>query len=127
MVLWCVLPTLLCLALYFMVTFFPSVIMGVEKTLIKSVLIGIIAVIIIGILSYKLFDITQKNKKLKRHSEYMNSIDILEKERERLMFKLSEYEIDNEKHKYFLEEESKINEKLDEIEKKYKVYNLILT
>ena len=127
LVMWCVLPILICLALYVMVTFFPSVIMGVEKKLFKSVLIGIVAVIIIGISSYKLFDITQKNKMLKRHSEYMNSIDILEKERERLIFKLSEYEIDNEKHKYFLEEENKINEKLDEIEKKYKVYNLILT
>ena len=126
-VLWCVLPVLICLALYFVVSFFPSVIMGVEEKLFKSVLIGIIAVIIIGISSYKLFDITQKNKKLKRHSEYMNSIDILEKEREKLILKLSEYEIDNEKHKYFLDEENKINEKLEEIEKKYKVYNLILT
>ncbi len=126
-VLWCICPILVCLALYVMVTFFPSVILGVEKHVYKAIIIGIAVTILAGYSGYKIFNITQKNKKIKKHSEYRNRIDIIEKERERLIFKLSELEIDNEKHKYFLGEERKINEKLEEIEKKYKVYSLILT
>ena len=125
-ILWCVCPILICLALYVAVTFFPSVIMGIEKRVYKTMLIGIMAAIIIAYFTYKLYNITQHNKKVKLHSEYRNRIDVIEKERERLIFKLSEYEIDNEKHKFFVKEEEKVNKKLEDIERKYKVYSLIL-
>lgn len=124
--LWCVFPILICLALYVAVAFFPSVIYGVEKRIYKIILIGIILSIIIAYFAYKIYNITQHNKKIKKHSEYRNRIDIIEKEREKLIFKLSEYEIDNEKHKFFVGEEEKVNEKLEDIERKYKVYSLIL-
>ncbi|MBQ9200067.1 MAG: metallophosphoesterase [Lachnospiraceae bacterium] len=125
-ILWCICPVLICALLYTIVTFFPAVMFGVERKIYKVIIISIVAAIIIAYIVYTLYNITQKNKKIKKHSEYKNRIDIIEKEREKLILKLSEYEIDNEKHKHFIDEEIKINEKLDDIEKKYKIYSLIL-
>lgn len=125
-VLWFICPILLCALICVAVTFFPAVILGKEKKVYLFIVITIAFITVLAYVVYKLFNVFQKNKKIKKHSDYRNRIDIIEKDRERLTFKLSEYEIDNEKHKYYVDEEKKINSKIEDIERKYKTYNLII-
>ena len=125
-VLWIISPLVLYLLFYIIVNIFPDIILGREKKLYIFIAVMLVIITAFAFGAYKLFNLFQKNKKIKKHSDYRNRIDIIEKDREKLTFKLSEYEIDNEKHKYYIDEEKKIDGKIEEIERKYKTYNLII-
>lgn len=124
-ILWFVCPILLCAILYVIVEFFPAVLMGREKKIYLFVAATIVFVTVLAYVVYNLYNVLQRNKKIKKHSDLRNKIDMIEKDREKLIFKLSEYEIDNEKHRYYIDEEKRINSKIDDLERKYKTYSLI--
>ena len=77
-------------------------------------------------LVYKIYTGTQSHKKVEEHSNNQNKILEYERNRERLIYKLSEYEIDNEKRKYLLAEIDKLDNKTEEMEKQIKVYKLLV-
>ena len=126
MVLLFVVPVLVGLVIYVMITVAPAYLNQEFKPWLIRVLIVLLLDAILGFLVYKLYTGTQSHKKVEEHSGNQNKINEYEREREKLIFKLSEYEINNEKHKFFLSEIKKLEQKTEELKKKIRTYNLIV-
>mgnify|MGYP007056244823 CR=1 FL=1 len=125
MVLLFTLPILLGLIIYVRITITPAYLNQEFKSWLIGVLIVLLLDLILGFVVYKVYTGTQSHKKVEEHSGNQNKIYEYEKDREKLIYKLSEYEINNEKHKYFLTEIKKLDKNTAEMEKKIKVYKLV--
>ena len=120
-----VVPVLVALAIYIMITVMPAYLNQELKPWLIGVLIVLVLDAILGLLVYRIYTSTQSHKKVEEHSSNQNKIYGYEKDREKLILNLSEYEINNEKHRYFLSEIKNLDDKISDMEKKIRVYKLI--